>query len=133
MIDVLESTAFRKDYGWLRKVLLNPGRHTAKIILEQYGIDDEGPTSLVKNHDINLFWYTSAQKRETPAEDAWRWLSRHMDMRLLCTFMIADRVDCHGELDHQYPLVWFLSQALQCGLFGRIVVDGLLLDDRLPD
>ena len=80
-------------------------------LLERYGIDDPRLLAMVKHHDLNLPWFKSAQQGEAPGPDAWLRLSQSVDIRLLCLFMIADRVDCPGGWKANKPLMWFLAEA----------------------
>ncbi len=85
-------------------------------MLPRYGVLDDVFVNLVKYHDINLPWYLSAQKGEPPGAKAWARLARHVSLRLLCLFMIADRVDCPGGWQANAALVWFLDQCRCRGL-----------------
>ena len=50
--------------------------------------------------------------------------SANLDLRLLCLFMVADRVDCPGGWQANAPLVWFLDQIKQRNLLDReLVID----------
>jgi hypothetical protein len=79
-------------------------------LLARYGEFDEGFVNLVKYHDINLPWYQSMQRGEAPSDSAWARLSKRVNLRLLCLFMIADRADCPGGWEMNAPLVWFLAE-----------------------
>ena len=49
---------------------------------------------------------------------------RKLDIRLLCLFMVADRVDCPGGWQANEPLVWFLDQVKQRNLLDLdLVID----------
>jgi hypothetical protein len=80
------------------------------VLLTNYGITDERFIDLVKYHDTNLPWYQAAQRGEPPSDKAWNKLTRKVDLRLLCLFMVADRVDCPGGWRANRPLVWFLDE-----------------------
>lgn len=162
MYAFINNSQFIKDYQSLKRVSLNPERHTAanayehcemvvdrvkelselnnlnpdqvnilvalaKVhdigkcrgdtkpdtsvkLLQEYGCIDDDFIQLVKYHDINLPWYISKTKGQTPTDKAWRKLSRKVEMRLLCIFMIADRVDCPGGWQANKALVWFLDE-----------------------
>src|SRR5512137_1398869 len=79
-------------------------------LLSNYGLTDERFIDLVRYHDTNLPWYQAAQKGEPPSDKAWNKLTRKVDLRLLCLFMVADRVDCPGGWRANRPLVWFLDE-----------------------
>ena len=70
---------------------------------------------MVKYHDTNLPWYISMQKGQPPSRKAWAKLGRKVNMRLLCIFMVADRVDCPGGWQANDALVWFLEEATKRG------------------
>ena len=91
-------------------------------LLERYGIDDPVFVNLVKYHDINLPWHQSAERGEAPTLKAWRKLASRVDVRQLCLFMVADRVDCPGGWRKNAPLVWFLDQVKKRGLLERDLV-----------
>jgi 8-oxo-dGTP pyrophosphatase MutT (NUDIX family) len=48
-------------------------------------------------------------------------------VRLLCLFMVADRVDCPGGWRTNHPLVWFLEEVKR----RKLLSTELLLDDGL--
>jgi hypothetical protein len=79
-------------------------------LLSRYGIVDPSFVELVKLHDINLPWHLSKLRGEAPTDKAWRRLASRVDLRLLCIFMIADRVDCPGGWRRNASLVWFLEE-----------------------
>ena len=79
-------------------------------LLPRYGEFDDAFIALVKYHDTNLPWYQASQKGEPPSDKAWNRLARRTDLRLLCLFMVADRVDCPGGWIANEPLVWFLDE-----------------------
>ena len=81
---------------------------------------------LVKWHDTNLPWWTSTQRGQPPSDKAWRRLASKVDLRLLCLFMVADRVDAPGGWRRNAPALWFIEQAR-----ARGYVEELRLD--LPD
>jgi hypothetical protein len=94
--------------------------------LPNYGEFDEGFINLVKYHDINLPWYISHSKGEVPTSKAWQKLARKVNMRLLCLFMIADRVDCPGGWEENEALVWFLGQCKERGYLA----DELIIEEN---
>ena len=94
-------------------------------LLPNYGIKDERLVNMVKYHDMNLPWYQAAQRGEPPSERAWNKLARKVDTRLLCLFMVADRVDCPGGWRTNHALVWFLEEVERRKLFSA----ELVLDD----
>ncbi|HAA53288.1 MAG TPA: hypothetical protein DCE42_00950 [Myxococcales bacterium] len=80
-------------------------------LMERYGVEQlDWLKSLVKYHDTNLPWYISAQKQQAPSDKAWRKLLKHVDIDLLCLFMIADRVDCPGGWKENKALMWFVHE-----------------------
>ena len=76
----------------------------------------------MKYHDINLPWYISKTKGQEPTDKAWRKLIKKVDIRLLCIFMIADRVDCPGGWTENKALVWFLREAEQRGYLSSMII-----------
>ena len=84
-------------------------------LLTQYGDFDQAFVNLIKYHDINLPWYISHMKSESPTNKAWQRLSRRVNLPLLCLFMIADRIDCPGGWTDNKALMWFLEQSRQRG------------------
>ena len=80
-------------------------------LLKKYGEFDECFINMVKYHDINLPWYIAMTKGQTPSDKAWRKLVAKVNFKLLCLFMIADRVDCPGGWEANKALVWFLEEA----------------------
>jgi len=86
-----------------------PGESVA--LLKKYGEHDENFLNMVKYHDVNLPWFISMTRGQTPSDKAWRKLTGKVDLRLLCIFMIADRVDCPGGWSKNNALVWFLDEA----------------------
>lgn len=94
-------------------------------LLPHYGKFEESFVKLVKYHDINLSWYISHTKGEAPSNKAWQKLARKVDLRLLCLFMVADRVDCPGGWQENKALVWFLGQCKERDyLTGELVIKG---------
>jgi hypothetical protein len=96
------------------------------LLLTHYGITDQRFIDLVKNHDTNLPWYRAVHRGEPPTDRAWDRLARRVDVRVLCLFMVADRVDCPGGWQANRPLVWFLEEAQRRGLLAA----DLVLNDR---
>jgi hypothetical protein len=93
-------------------------------LLPKYGIRDEHFMNLVKYHDTNLPWYQAANRGQPPSDQAWNKMIRKLDIRLLCLFMVADRIDCPGGWRANEPLVWFLDQVKQRNLLDReLVID----------
>ena len=79
-------------------------------LLPRYGIVDAELIELVRMHDVNLPWHLSLLRGEAPMDKAWRKLARRVDLRLLCLFMVADRVDCPSGWRQNAALVWFLDE-----------------------
>jgi HD domain len=90
--------------------------------LAQWGIVDAELIELVRLHDLNLPWYLSAQRGEVPTDKAWRKLARRVELRLLCLFMVADRVDCPGGWRKNAALVWFLDEVTRRRLLSAPLV-----------
>jgi len=93
-------------------------------LLPKYDVSDERLMALVKYHDTNLSWYLASERGEPPTDKAWNRLARKTEMRLLCIFMIADRIDCPGGWRENAPLIWFLGEARKRGLLQ----DGLVTE-----
>ncbi len=92
-------------------------------VLAECGVTDPVLLALVKVHDTNLPWHLSAERGEAPSDKAWRKLANAVDMRLLCLFMVADRVDAPGGWRRNAPATWFIGQARARGLIGELVLD----------
>jgi len=97
----------------------------AVALLSRYGVTDEQLINLVKYHDINLAWHIAARRGEPPGDKAWRKLASRLDLRLLCIFMVADRVDCPGGWRRNEALVWFLGEVER----RRLLPTPLVLND----
>ena len=53
-----------------------------------------------------------------------------VNMRLLCIFMVADRIDCPGGWKANEPLIWFIAKAKAKGLLeDPVFVDDEILGD----
>ena len=53
-----------------------------------------------------------------------------VDIRLLCVFMVADRVDCPGGWKANDALMWFMSEVKEKGYLEEpIFVDNDILGD----
>lgn len=123
-----EETALLSDLARLHDIGKISGTANADAsveLLERYGVDDPKLVNLVKYHDCNLPWYRAAMSGETPTDKAWRKLTGRVDLRLLCLFMVADRVDCPGGWRANAPLVWFLAEVERRALLPQ----PLVLDD----
>ena len=96
-------------------------------VLAECGVTDPVLLALVKVHDTNLPWHNSVERGEAPSDKAWRKLAGAVDMRLLCLFMVADRVDAPGGWRRNAPATWFVGEARRRGLVGELVLD---LDDH---
>ncbi|MFZ5890452.1 MAG: NUDIX domain-containing protein [Myxococcota bacterium] len=92
-------------------------------VLRECGIDDAAFLALVKWHDTSLPWYLAKTRGQPPSEKAWRRLASEVDPRLLCLFMVADRVDAPAGWRRNAPTVWFLDEARQRGLIGDMILD----------
>jgi hypothetical protein len=117
--DLLRTLAYVHDIG-----KITGSAHPARSLdlLPRYGITDPRLVALVRSHDLSLPWFRSQERGEPPSERAWRRLAAEVDLRLLCIFMIADRVDCPGGWRANAPTVWFLGEAERRGLLGGGVV-----------
>jgi ADP-ribose pyrophosphatase YjhB (NUDIX family) len=96
-------------------------------VLAACGVPDRALLALVKWHDTSLPWHRSAGRGEPPSDKAWRRLASEVDVRLLCVFMVADRVDAPGGWRRNAPTTWFVSEARARGLIDNLVLD---LDDH---
>lgn len=112
---LLEELAYVHDIG---KVSGNAAPCESVAQLHSYGITNETLINLVKYHDINLPWYQATQRGEPPSDKAWNKMARKVDVRLLCLFMVADRVDFPGGWKANQPLIWFLQEAENRHLLG---------------
>ena len=99
-------------------------------LLPKYRVEDEQFLQLVKYHDTNLPWYNAAQKGQPPTDKAWQKMAGKVDMRLLCIFMVADRIDCPGGWKANNPLMWFISEAKRRGYLDEpVFVDEEILGE----
>ena len=99
-------------------------------MLPRYGINDNKFVQLVKYHDINLPWYIATQKGQAPSDKAWRKMAAAVNMKLLCIFMIADRIDCPGGWKTNEALIWFLKEAIQKKYLNEpIIVDNEFIEE----
>lgn len=106
-VGVLINLAYLHDIG---KTMGTAKPEKSLELLQRYAEFEESFVNLVKYHDINLPWYLSHTKGEAPSHKAWAKLNRRVDIRLLCIFMIADRVDAPGGWQQNHALRWFLDQ-----------------------
>lgn len=121
--DLLANLARVHDIG---KICGSANPQKSVELLPKYGINDEQFTLLVKYHDTNLPWYIATQKGQPPSDKAWRKMANKVDMRLLCIFMVADRIDCPGGWKANEPLMWFIKEAKTKGFLEEPV----LVDDE---
>lgn len=121
-VALLKSLAYVHDIG---KITGTSSAAESVALLPEYGVEDQAFADLVKYHDVNLSWYVSCERGEVPSDKAWRKLARRVNVRLLCLFMVADRVDCPGGWRVNEPLMWFFNEAKKRGLLDR----ELVLDD----
>lgn len=91
--------------------------------LEALGIEDPELLTYVKWHDTNLPWWTCAQRGQAPSDKAWRRLAAKLDVRLLCLFFVADRVDAPGGWRRNAPTTWFIAEAERRGLVHELKLD----------
>jgi 8-oxo-dGTP pyrophosphatase MutT (NUDIX family) len=113
---LLEALGLLHDIG---KISGSASASKSVDLLPCYEITDPRLIALVHSHDVNLPWWISSQKGEAPSDKAWRKLVAKVDLRLLCLFMVADRVDCPGGWRANKPLVWFLTEAKRRGLLSQ--------------
>lgn len=92
-------------------------------VLAECGVNEPELLALVKWHDTSLPWHRAASRGEAPSEKAWRRLASEVDLRLLCLFMVADRVDAPGGWRRNAPTTWFLSEAQRRGWVGELACD----------
>ncbi|MBN2193180.1 MAG: NUDIX domain-containing protein [Polyangiaceae bacterium] len=92
-------------------------------VLAECGVTDSTLLGLVKWHDTGLPWYRATLRGQAPSQKAWRRLMEEVDVRLLCLFMVADRVDAPGGWRRNAPTTWFLAEAK-----ARRLIDDLVLD-----
>lgn len=120
---LLTALAYVHDIGKID----GTARPSASVeLLPHYGLTDPQLVELVRYHDVNLPWWQSAQRGEPPTDKAWRKLAARVNVRLLCLFMVADRVDCPFGYAANRALMWFLGEAARRGLVGeplRLEVD----------
>jgi hypothetical protein len=121
---LLENVALGHDIG---KITGTSSPSASVQILHGYHTDDEKLLNLVKNHDINLPWYHAHLQGRTPSENDWKKLAKQINLKLLCIFMIADRVDCPGGWRRNQPLVWFLSEVRK----RKLVEDLIMLENKI--
>ena len=97
--------------------------HSLELLRECQPDLDPGFLSLVKWHDVGLPWFVAKERGQPPSEKAWRRLAREVDLRLLCIFMVADRVDSPGGWRRNAPTTWFLGEARRRNLVGDLELD----------
>ncbi len=119
--DILRDLAYLHDIG---KITGTARAERSVELLPHYGVDDAQMTALVRFHDTSLGWFKTAQRGEPPGAKAWARIAGQLDMRLLCIFMVADRIDCPGGWRANEPTVWFSAEAERRGY-----VEGLVFDD----
>jgi 8-oxo-dGTP pyrophosphatase MutT (NUDIX family) len=116
-LELLEDLGRVHDIGKITGTA-RPERSLA--VLAECGIADPQLLALVERHDCNLPWFLAHSRGQAPSDKAWRRLAAAVDVRLLCVFMVADRVDAPGGWRRNAPAVWFLEQARTRGLIGLI-------------
>jgi hypothetical protein len=126
-VDLLSNLARVHDIG---KISGSANPSESAEMLPLYGIDDEKFTNRVKYHDTNLPWFNATQKGQAPSEKAWRKMTSKVDMKLLCIFMVADRIDCPGGWQANEALIWFLKEAIKKNYLNElIIVDNEFLNE----
>jgi len=118
--DLLESLGRAHDIGKLTGTA-RPER--SLDVLAECGVTDPTFLALVRWHDVSLPWWQSAQRGQPAGDGAWRRLAAAVDLRLLCVFAVADRVDAPAGWRGNPPTPWFLGEARRRGLIGELVVD----------
>lgn len=118
---VLQNLALVHDIG---KIAGNARPEESVNLLSRYGGFDKAFVNLVKYHDTNLPWFVSMKRGQAPSDAAWNRLSKRVDLRLLCLFMVADRVDCPGGWQQNEACVWFLNEAFKKGFITDAVRSG---------
>jgi 8-oxo-dGTP pyrophosphatase MutT (NUDIX family) len=113
-------------------------------VLGDCGVSDRQLLALVKWHDTSLPWHRAMLRGEPPSDKAWRRLASEVDLRLLCLFMVADRVDAPGGWRRNAPTSWFVSETRARGLVSDLALDvddhpseisagaALVVDDGVP-
>ena len=117
--ECLVTLAKAHDIG---KILGTAKAEDSLRLLHGYCLLDEEFLNLVKYHDINLPWYIAKQKGQAPTHKAWNKLARKVNAKLLCIFMVADRVDCPGGWQANDALIWFLEEAGKLGFLTEQLV-----------
>lgn len=97
--------------------------HSLEVLRECREEFDNSLMALVKWHDTALPWFLSFKKGEPPSDKAWQRLEREVDFKLLCIFMVADRVDAPGGWRCNEPTTWFLEEAQRRNLVGDLQLD----------
>ena len=123
-IELLRNLGHAHDIGKITGTA-SPAR--SLDLLAECGVDDRDFLGLVKWHDTSLPWHRSLGRGQAPSDKAWRRLAKEVDPRLLCIFMVADRVDAPGGWRRNAPTTWFISEARARGIVGELVLD---LDDH---
>ena len=116
---LIVTLAYLHDIG---KIQGNARSSSSVELLPDYGITHQLIIDYVKYHDINLPWYIARCKGQRPGDKAWRKLASKVDIRLLCLFMIADRVDCPGGWQANEALMWFLEEVKSRGLLTQELI-----------
>jgi hypothetical protein len=119
-VELLADLGLCHDLGKLDHTA-NPA-HSAEL-LDQCGVTAPELLALVRWHDTALPWFQSYRGRQPPSAKAWASLAAEVDLRLLCLFMVADRVDVTGGWRHNQPTVWFIDQARQRELVAPMHLD----------
>ncbi|MBK7630521.1 MAG: HD domain-containing protein [Ignavibacteriales bacterium] len=121
--EILSNLARVHDIGKISGTA-NPAKSVE--MLTRYGIVDDKFVSLVKYHDTNLPWFIATQKGQAPSDKAWRKLTSTINIKLLCIFMIADRIDCPGSWKANEALIWFLKETIK----KQWLNEPLIVDDE---
>lgn len=107
---LLQNLGRAHDIG---KITGNARPERSLLVLADCGVTDPDLLPLVKWHDTGLPWYRSAARDQAPSAKAWHKLASQLELRLLCLFMVADRVDAPAGWKRNAPTTWFLDQARQ--------------------
>jgi ADP-ribose pyrophosphatase YjhB (NUDIX family) len=118
-VELMHNLGYMHDIG---KIAGTAKPQKSVELLRSFGITDEHFLALVKWHDVSLPWWLSHQRGQAPSIKAWAKLAREVDLRMLCLFMVADRVDAPGGWRRNEPSIWFLEEAeRRCGVTGLIL------------
>ena len=119
-LQLLSNLGYAHDLG---KITGTARPERSLEVLADCGVTDPELLSLVKWHDTSLPWHKALLRGEAPSDKAWRRLAQEVDVRLLCLFMVADRVAAPGGWRRKAPNPWFLAEAHRRGRRGALRLD----------